>query len=960
MLARWIAKLVARPSYARPTSPRRSLVAAIAVESLEERITFDTTPWNLLSQGTFSQDWTNTGLITTSNDWSGVASITGYRGDGMASTNDDPQTILADGSATPINVLVNQANPNTNNTGGIAEFEIANPVVALQGSTTADVPHLVIYLNTSGVTNVQLSYLLRDVDGAADNAVQQMNAQYRVGGTGNYVNIPLTYVADASSGPSLATLATAISVTLPTAVENQSLVEIRIMSVDAGGSDEWIGIDDIVVSATVPSPGSIGDSVFYDQNGNGAFDGSDFGIDGATVRLYRDVNNDGSIDGGDTLVDTQITAGGGNYLFSAVVAGNYLVQTDAGGPLAGMTLTTAANPIDVTLAVGQSLTTTDFGFRFTGTASIGDRVFEDLAGNGVFDGSDLGLDGVTVTLYRDTNSNGTLEIGSDLAIGSQITAGGGSYDFTGLAAGNYFVDVDASAAVLAGMVLTTGADPRPVTIAAAEDFDAADFGFRGTSSLGDLVFNDANGSGTFDGGDSGMDDVAVALYRDANGNGTLEIGTDLLLGSAVTAGGGVYAFSNLAAGTYFVDVDEASGPLVGFVLTTPPDPRPVALGAATANTTLDFGYTQPNAFNHPPVNVVPGPQTLLTSGTLIFSLAAGNPIRVTDLDAGAGVISVSLSVTGGTLTLGGTAGLASVAGNGTAAITLTGTLDAINAALDGLAFAAPAGVNGTIVLSITSNDQGNTGLDGPKQDSDAVTIAISKVAVAADPFSPGQSALFIAGAARNDKILVKALKGAGRIQVRVNNRIVFDNRFAHQPLMTGRIFIYGYEGNDKIELDHRVRNPAAIFGGAGNDLLIGGRGDDLIVGGDGKDRLSGGRAGNDILIGGAGRDVLRGAESRGTSPSFDSDLLIAEWTSFENDLGALRQILQEWTNPGLSYFDRVAAFTANFASAISDDGSRESLLGGIGDDFFIVGGDVTQALDRRLVRGTPVLEQINF
>ena len=57
----------------------------------------------------FSQDWSNTGLITTIDDWSGVPGINGYRGDALtAATGVDPQTVLADGSATPLDVHVNR------------------------------------------------------------------------------------------------------------------------------------------------------------------------------------------------------------------------------------------------------------------------------------------------------------------------------------------------------------------------------------------------------------------------------------------------------------------------------------------------------------------------------------------------------------------------------------------------------------------------------------------------------------------------------------------------------------------------------------------------------------------------------------------------------------------------------------------------------------------------------------
>lgn len=198
----------------------------------------------------FSQNWSNAGLITVDDNWSGVPGIIGYRGDALTGgTGVDPQTVVVDGSATPVDVNANHADPNTFTTGGVTEFDgIANPVVALQGSGTARAPHIVIALNTTGQTNINVSYNLRDIDGSADNSVQPVALQYRVGGAGNYTNLPAGFVADASSGPSLATLVTPVSVTLPAACENQSLVQLRIITADAVGSDEWIGIDDISVS----------------------------------------------------------------------------------------------------------------------------------------------------------------------------------------------------------------------------------------------------------------------------------------------------------------------------------------------------------------------------------------------------------------------------------------------------------------------------------------------------------------------------------------------------------------------------------------------------------------------------------------------------------------------------------------------------------------------------------------
>jgi uncharacterized protein len=208
----------------------------------------------------FSQNWTNTGLITANDNWSGVPGVEGHLGDGLAGgTGVDPQTITAFGSGT-LDVIANQSNTTITN-GGVAEFDgIANPVVALQGSGTARSPFLLLHLQTTGVTSVQVSYNLRDIDGTADNSIQPVALQFRVGNTGTFTNVPAGFVADASGGPSQATLVTPVSVILPAAASNQPLVQVRIITSDAVGSDEWIGIDDINVNAAVIGPSGTGNA----------------------------------------------------------------------------------------------------------------------------------------------------------------------------------------------------------------------------------------------------------------------------------------------------------------------------------------------------------------------------------------------------------------------------------------------------------------------------------------------------------------------------------------------------------------------------------------------------------------------------------------------------------------------------------------------------------------------------
>jgi predicted extracellular nuclease len=244
---------MARTSVARPSRLLGIVLLALALAQLgiQAIARADTTAQPL----PFTEDWSNSAQITTDDDWSGVPGIVGYRGDGLTGTalpGLDPGAVVTDGSGTPQDVNADELNPNTFTTGGIAEFStLSDPVVAFQGSGTADAPHLVLHLSTTGAANVHIAYNLRDVDGSGDNAVQPVALQYRVGGSGNFSNVSEAFVADATTGPNAASLVTPINVELPDAVADQPLVFIRILTTDAAGSDEWVGIDDIAVTEEV-------------------------------------------------------------------------------------------------------------------------------------------------------------------------------------------------------------------------------------------------------------------------------------------------------------------------------------------------------------------------------------------------------------------------------------------------------------------------------------------------------------------------------------------------------------------------------------------------------------------------------------------------------------------------------------------------------------------------------------
>jgi len=198
------------------------------------------------------QSWSNTALIANDLDWSGVPGFAGYRGDGLiAAAGVDPRSVTADGSSTPPSVTANQADPEAVGlAAGLAEFELEDPAVAIQGSATASAPHLLLSLDTHGRAGVSVRLVLRDIDRSSiADAVQQVAVQYRVGSVGEFANLEGGYVADGTGGPSQATLVTPVRVTLPAAADNQPLVQVRVLTTNAVGQDEWVAIDDIEVTA---------------------------------------------------------------------------------------------------------------------------------------------------------------------------------------------------------------------------------------------------------------------------------------------------------------------------------------------------------------------------------------------------------------------------------------------------------------------------------------------------------------------------------------------------------------------------------------------------------------------------------------------------------------------------------------------------------------------------------------
>ncbi|MEI7769108.1 MAG: Ig-like domain-containing protein [Chloroflexales bacterium] len=138
------------------------------------------------------------------------------------------------------------------------------------------------------------------------------------------------------------------------------------------------------------------------------------------------------------------------------------------------------------------------------------------------------------------------------------------------------------------------------------------------------------------------------------------------------------------------------------------------------------------AVNDAPVNTVPLAQTVNEETNLVFSTANSNAISSADVDAGSSAVKLSLDVANGTLTLASASGLTFVDGtaNGQASVHMTGSITAINTALNGLTYRGGLNYNatrGSEALLIVTNDQGNTGTGGALSDTSTVAISVSPV-----------------------------------------------------------------------------------------------------------------------------------------------------------------------------------------------------------------------------------------
>jgi hypothetical protein len=199
-------------------------------------------------------------------------------------------------------------------------------------------------------------------------------------------------------------------------------------------------------------------------------------------------------------------------------------------------------------------------------------VWRDLNGNGVQEAGEPGIPNVTL-LLQDGN-------GQSLGI-TALTDANGYYQFTGLCAGDYKVvvlsgvpaELQPSPSFQGGdTAIDSNGSPASTTLTedVSEDL-TLDFGYWQPSALGDFVWHDLNANGVQEAGEPGIADVSVTLYT-CDG---------MAVASTLTDANGLYLFSNLTPGCYYV----AFGSPAGFT------PSPANAGADDADSDSVGGVT---------------------------------------------------------------------------------------------------------------------------------------------------------------------------------------------------------------------------------------------------------------------------------------------------------------------------------------------------------------------------------
>ncbi len=295
----------------------------------------------------------------------------------------------------------------------------------------------------------------------------------------------------------------------------------------------------------------LGDFVFLDLNGNGAFNTGETGIEGVEMRLDPQIE----------IIDSYIDLNG-----DGIINNN-----DDDGFLEGVYINNGRVDID-----GDGDTDSDDDGTFLGFTIKNSRV--DVNGDNSVNSTNRPLD----------DGYGTLS-----EYFTTVTNENGFYAFGNLDAGFYKVSVE-TASVPAGLEVSSDPDggapaseeSTTFTLAAGDRNLTKDFGYKATTprSIAGTIWEDATADGTLDAEEINRFENVTLYLLDAEGNIVATTQTDPF---------GNYSFTQLSAGTYTIQVESTDDALLGHwhTIGTDSESDPIQVTLTTSDLTdVDFGY----------------------------------------------------------------------------------------------------------------------------------------------------------------------------------------------------------------------------------------------------------------------------------------------------------------------------------------------------------------------------------
>jgi len=438
-------------------------------------------------------------------------------------------------------------------------------------------------------------------------------------------NLVLTDITDAAGNYSFTNLAVDIAGGINTGLHRVAVITSTLpagftaptFDLDGTGTPDMATL---TIAATTPNrtdvdfgyrgTGALGNRVYHDTNGNGAFDAGDLGLGNIDVNL-RWAGQDGTFDTADDVTYSTTTDTSGNYGFADLVAGDFRVDIDNADLPAGITTLTAGvsgsdlsvgvDPFTTNLSSGEDDQAVDFGYR--GTGSLGDKVFADIDGDGTEDAIDYGLPGVGITLTW-AGLDGDFSTTADNVVYTTTTDANGNYLVGNLAPGNYRAAVD-TGTLPAGYTNQTydldgtgTASTADLTLTNGQNRTDADFGYKGNARIADTVWLDLDGDGTINNLEKGIGNVTLDLIFDVNNDGVFD-GGDVVIATTSSDPDGLYEFNGLVPDRYLVRVTDTNNVLTSATSTFDKDDYGTAAdnGLATVDLSpdeddagVDFGY----------------------------------------------------------------------------------------------------------------------------------------------------------------------------------------------------------------------------------------------------------------------------------------------------------------------------------------------------------------------------------